>query len=203
MKNSEQYINSGILESYVLGLTGPKETSEIEQLASQSADIRKRIDEISEALEEYAMANAISPDPTIKPFVFAIIDYTERMEAGEQPSEPPVLNEASRISDYADWLNKPGMSLPQDFNDLYAKIIGYTPKVLTAIVWINDMAPQEVHHDELEKFLIVEGECDIVIGEEVHHLVPGNYLSIPLHKNHRVQVTSSIPCKVILQRVAA
>ena len=62
---------------------------------------------------------------------------------------------------------------------------------------------QEVHHDEYEKFLIVEGTCTITIGDEVHNLVPGNFLSIPLYKNHTVTVTSLIPCKIILQRIAA
>jgi mannose-6-phosphate isomerase-like protein (cupin superfamily) len=55
----------------------------------------------------------------------------------------------------------------------------------------------------MEHFLIVEGTCDITIGDKVHHLVPGDYLSIPLYIDHDVKVTSITPCKVILQRVAA
>jgi mannose-6-phosphate isomerase-like protein (cupin superfamily) len=65
------------------------------------------------------------------------------------------------------------------------------------------MAPDEIHDNEYEKFLIVEGECDITVGTNVHHLTPGNYFSIPLHATHSVKVTSKTPCKVILQRVAA
>ena len=65
------------------------------------------------------------------------------------------------------------------------------------------MSPIEVHTNELESFLILEGTCDITIGEEVHHLVTGDFISIPLHIGHSLIVTSNIPCKVILQRVAA
>ena len=65
------------------------------------------------------------------------------------------------------------------------------------------MAPQEVHDNEYKKFLIVEGTCDIVIGENAHSLVPGDVLEIPLHTTHFGRVTSSMPCKVILQRIAA
>ena len=65
------------------------------------------------------------------------------------------------------------------------------------------MAPEEIHTNEFERFLIVEGSCDIQIGETVHQLQAGDFLSIPLFENHFVTVTSSIPCKVILQRVAA
>jgi len=113
------------------------------------------------------------------------------------------LQPGATIADYAPWLNRADMVLPQNFKDAHVKIIGYTPAAVTAIVWIKHMAPQEVHHDEFEKFLIVEGSCDLTIGQEVHHLVAGNYLAIPLHINHSLIITSSIPCKVILQRIAA
>ena len=69
--------------------------------------------------------------------------------------------------------------------------------------WLKDYAPQEVHDDEHEKFLIIEGTCDIIVGNEINQLVAGDYFAIPLHKNHIIKVTSSQPCKVILQRVAA
>jgi mannose-6-phosphate isomerase-like protein (cupin superfamily) len=65
------------------------------------------------------------------------------------------------------------------------------------------MAPQELHHDEHEKFLIVEGSCTISVEDKSYDLVAGDFLQIPLHKKHHVTVTSSIPCKVILQRAAA
>ena len=62
---------------------------------------------------------------------------------------------------------------------------------------------QEVHDDEFEKFMVVEGTCTITIEENKHELHPGDFLSIPLYKNHFVKVTSDIPCIVILQRIAA
>ena len=73
----------------------------------------------------------------------------------------------------------------------------------TAIVWIKEYAPQEVHDHEFEKFLVVEGSCNIIVEDKIHTLIPGDYFAIPLHKKHLVEVTSIIPCKVILQRIAA
>ena len=133
----------------------------------------------------------------------ATIDYTERLKSGESPSFPPVLNENSKIEDYHEWLSREDMIAASEFEEIYAKIIGYTPKVTSAIVWIKNMTPEEVHNDEHEKFLIVEGTCDITVGEKIHQLKAGDYFAIPLHENHQVKVTSAIPCKVILQRVAA
>ncbi len=202
MENLKAFIESGILEAYVSGSSTIEENDLVEQMAASFSEIQAEIELISDALELYALTNTIIPEPTLKPMLLAAVDFTERMKNGEQPSFPPELNEGSTINDYAKWLNRPDM-IAADFNDIHAKIIGYTPHALTAIVWIKDMAPQEVHDDEYEKFLIVEGTCNITIGAKVYQLQPGDYLAIPLYENHFVQVTSSTQCKVILQRIAA
>ncbi|MDQ6815202.1 MAG: cupin domain-containing protein [Bacteroidota bacterium] len=204
MKNISEYIQSGIIEAYVLGLATSEEIIEVESLAASHVKVQDAIDKFSEKLEQEALANAVAPNPIIKPLLMATIDFMDRMEKGEAPSFPPDLNEYSNITDYAEWLNKPGMVLPSYTTDLYAKIISYTPQVTTAIVWIKEMAHQEVHHAEHEKFLIVEGTCTVTIEDDgEHYLKAGDFLAIPLYKNHIVKVTSDIPCKVILQRVAA
>lgn len=202
MKTSKDYIDSGILEQYVLGHTSPGESEEVEMMAASDPAIRMEIEAITNALETYTMENAVAPNPVIRPFLLAMVDYSERIINGEPVSAPPLLNQHSAIKDYAAWLNRDDM-VSQGAGDLFAKIIGHSPEATTAIVWINDYAPQEVHDHEYEKFLIVEGTCNIIVGEEVNPLIAGDYFAIPLHKTHMVKVTSSIPCKVILQRIAA
>ena len=199
---TEEYIGSGILEQYVLGYTTHLESQEVELMAAADDAVRLEIEAITEALGAYALGHAMAPNPIIKPFLLATIDYSERMQNGEPVSEPPLLTEKSVIADYAAWLNRSDM-IPRNDEDVYAKIIGYTPQAITAIVWLKDYAPQEVHDHEFEKFLVVEGTCNIIVGDEVNPLVPGDYFTIPLHKNHMIKVTSAIACKVILQRVAA
>ncbi len=203
MSKISEYIESGILELYILGIASIQESKEVEEMASKYPEIKQELESIRNSIEFYTELHTVDPPITIKPFLLATIDYTERMKSGETPSFPSVLNEQSTIENYSQWLNRKDMVIPESFDGLFAKIIGYTPEMTTAIVWIKEMAPQEVHDHEYEKFLIVEGTCDIIVGEEVNHLVEGNYFSIPLHSNHMVKVTSKIPCKVILQRVAA
>lgn len=203
MHKISDYIDSGILEQYVLGLTSPEESEEVEKMAALHSEVRAEIDSISNALEVYAQQNAVAPHATVKPLLLATIDFMQRMMSGEAPADPKILNENSTSEDYAEWLNRADMKSPDTIEDIHVKLIGHTPKATTAIVWIKNLAPHEVHHDEFEKFLIVEGTCNIIVGETVHALVPGNYFQIPLHEGHRVVVTSEIPCKVILQRVAA
>jgi mannose-6-phosphate isomerase-like protein (cupin superfamily) len=201
--NIRKYIESGILEIYVLGLASKEESEDVEKMAASYPEIKKEILEIGIALEKYAEKNGVNPHPAIQPLLMATIDYTERLESGEPQSFPPVLNGNSRIEDYNEWLTRKDMIAPSEYEEIYAKIIGYTPEVTSAIVWIKNMTPDEVHSDEFEKFLIIEGTCDITVGEKINHLKAGDYFAIPLHENHQVKVTSTIPCKVILQRVAA
>lgn len=204
MNEYEEFIASGILELYVLELTTEEENAEVRRmLALYPEQINQEIQEICTVQEGIAHANYMEPDPIIKPFLLAKIDFMDRMMAGEVPAEPLELSAASKISDYNEWLDRADMVLPADAEEVYARIIGYTPTITTAIVWIKIIAPQEVHDDEYERFLIIEGTCDIGVGENIYSLKSGDYFQIPLHENHTVTVTSLIPCKVILQRVAA
>jgi mannose-6-phosphate isomerase-like protein (cupin superfamily) len=201
--NIEEYIRSGILEMFVLGKTSEEENQEIAEYAAIYPEIKNEIDEITQSFIAYSESKVKEINPSIKPMVMAIIDYTERMKSGETPVSLNILNENSKISDFAEWQSRPDMVLPEYFTDMYARIIGYDATAITAIVWIKDATPYEIHTDEHEKFLILEGTCDIITDSKTYSLVSGDYFGIPLHEGHVVKVTSLIPCKVILQRVAA
>lgn len=203
MDTIEKYINSGILELYVLGLTSDDENIEISNLAEIHTEIKNEIEEIEFALNSYAEKSCPEISPATKEWIMTTIDYTERLQNGEEMAYPPMLNKNSKIEDFDIWLKRDNMQAPEDYEALHAKIIAATPEAKTLIVWLKYGAPPEEHTNEMEHFLIVEGTCDITIGDKVHHLVPGNYLSIPLFVDHDVKVTSLTPCKVILQRVAA
>ncbi|MDX2174626.1 MAG: cupin domain-containing protein [Bacteroidota bacterium] len=203
MDNISKYIESGILELYVLGLTNPQETEEVNELIKIYPEISNEINAISEGLLLYSEVNSPRPNSTIKAMVLASIDYSERLKSGEQPSVIPLLNDKSKVEDFSEWLKRDDMFLPKGADDIYAKLIGHTPQATSAIVWIKYATPPEIHNKEFEKFLIVEGTCDIKIDDKVYSLKSGDYLSIPLHVTHVLKVTSATPCKAILQRVAA
>lgn len=200
----QELIDSGVLELYVMGIANQRDQEEVEMMAAIHPEIREEMMEISAALEEYALAKATEPSRVVKPMLMATIDYSERIKNGERVSFPPKLHENSTAEDFASWLNRPDMNISiSKEDDIIAKLIGYTPEMTTAIVWINRDAPREIHDNELESFLILEGTCDIIVGNKINSLIPGDYFTIPLHEYHQVKVTSSFACKAILQRVAA
>jgi len=201
--NITEVRESGLLELYVMGALDVAEVARVEALLVQFPALNQDLAEIERSLLAYAQNHAVVPHGAIKPLLMATIDYSERLKEGELPSSPPILHENARIADYDVWLSRPDMVAPEDFEAMFAKIIAHEPEKLTAIVWMRYGAPGETHTDEYEKFLIVEGTCEITIGKVVHIMKAGDYLSIPLHVDHNVRVTSETPCKIILQRVAA
>jgi mannose-6-phosphate isomerase-like protein (cupin superfamily) len=180
-----------------------EELLRVESMIAVHPEVRQELKEIQSSLESYAQAAAAKPHMSLKPMIMAGIDYMERMEQGEPQSYPPVIYEHSKIEDYKEWLEREDMKAPEDFTGIFAKFISVTPEMACAIVWIKEIAPEEVHKDEHEKFLIVEGTCDIHVNDEVYHLIPGSVFFVPLHASHHVIITSDIPCKAVLQRVAA
>lgn len=197
-----EFIESGILELYVMGAASIEEIQEVEEMAAAHPEVQQEIEQIRQAIEYYAQAHAIKPRATVKTLVMANIDYLERMKQGELPESPPIITPNSRISDYEKWVNREDAVLPENVEGIHAKIIGYNPKATTAIIWIKEMSDPEVHHDEHERFLILEGTCQFTAGDKTHTLAAGDFFEVPLHTPHQVVVTSDVPCKAILQRLS-
>ncbi len=62
----KSYIESGVIESYVLGMADTQEAAELEQLSRQHPEIRKAINDFEAALEQHALAAAVTPPFQIK-----------------------------------------------------------------------------------------------------------------------------------------
>jgi anti-sigma-K factor RskA len=61
VEDLKAYIESGILELYVLGDVSPEEKLQVEEMASKHPSIKAELDEIERSLEYYAEKNAVEP----------------------------------------------------------------------------------------------------------------------------------------------
>jgi anti-sigma-K factor RskA len=68
------YISSGILENYLLGLTTPEETREVEMYAAQYPAIKIELNKIEDSLNEYASLHAVNPPASVRDKIFAEVD---------------------------------------------------------------------------------------------------------------------------------
>ncbi len=199
----EEIKNSGILELYVLGDLSSKELAEVEQAISKYPALKQELFEIEKSFEVYAQLNAAKTDPTGRSMLVTAVNYAERLANGETATTPPPLSPNSKIVDFQEWLDREDLQEPVEYDSMHGHILHASPERKTLIVWLKEGAPPEIHTHEIEKFLIVEGTCDITIGDKTHSLTPGDFLEIPLFISHQVVVTSKSRCKLILERSAA
>ena len=74
--NIQEYISSGIIESYVLGLASAEERIEFEQICAQYPELVEARNNFELAVEEQARKNASSPPANVKEKTWAAIKET-------------------------------------------------------------------------------------------------------------------------------
>lgn len=201
MKDLNQYIESGVLELFVMGALSKEEAIEVETLAIEHPEIREEIAAIEDAQEEMANLAALQPPVHVKAKLMAALDEEEAKT--QTKNNPPFINQNSKIADFDIWVNDPQNVPPAEYEDPYFIPLVVNEDGATGMVWIRKYIPAEVHTDVVETFFILEGACDVEFNGKVHSLKAGEALSIPLHVSHTVTITSDIPCKLIVQRLAA
>ncbi|MEQ9402462.1 MAG: anti-sigma factor [Cyclobacteriaceae bacterium] len=72
--NIEEYISSGILESYVLNELPLAERLEVEQMADVHAEVREEIEKIEASIEALAFRSSVQPPASIKETILQKIE---------------------------------------------------------------------------------------------------------------------------------
>ncbi|HEY8894870.1 MAG TPA: anti-sigma factor [Niastella sp.] len=86
--NIQEYISSGIVESYVLGLADEAERAEFEQMCARHAEVRAARDAFELSLEEHAMAAAVAPPAFVRD---AVLQQLAGADTTEVKSAAPVV----------------------------------------------------------------------------------------------------------------
>lgn len=168
-------------------------------LENQNPEI---IQHTEHALEQFASCYQETPSLPIKN---RILDQIANLNAGRQIIDlrnPPLLTEKSNFYDWN--LALKGIKPPTDFEDIHLEPIYQDEKVQLFVAWVRKMVPEEVHHDLLESFMILEGSCTCHI-KDIHgstrevNMVAGDYITMQLGEEHDIEITSEKPTKAILQ----
>lgn len=96
------YIESGILEAYVLGQLTPQEVNEVEAYRAKYAEVDEEIRQIEEAMEQYATAHAITPPANLKGDIWRQLEGNQPT-AGTSVSPPKIVHINNRNNTYR-WL---------------------------------------------------------------------------------------------------
>lgn len=191
------YIESGVIEDYCLGILDAAAMQGVAQNAALYAEVQDEIDACQTALKKFAADFGHGPKQQAKQNLLNIIDSLsaeETLTAGNLP----LIN---KYSDAAAWLHFVKPLLPATLQKPFM-LRGLTNKngVEQFVFWTKDGMPDETHQDEQETILLLQGKCRCHIGGEVVELAAGDFLSIPMHKQHNVEILSG-PVMAIVQRV--
>lgn len=89
--NTKEYIESGIIESYVLGMASEEERLEFEQACASYPEVKAAREAFEIALENQALATAVAPPPQLKGLVMEAlsIEAKEESKVVKMPAVPP------------------------------------------------------------------------------------------------------------------
>jgi len=192
------YIESGVIEDYCLGTLDAEGMQDVAQHAALYAEVQSEIDAYQTALEKYSAILAGGKSQHAKKNLLNIIDNIA-LEEDIDIENLPLIN---KYSDAGNWLRFIKPLLPETLQVPY--LVHHLPganDVERFIVWTHEHVPDETHTNVHETFLLLEGRCRCYIGDdEVLELGTGDFLSIPLHKPHNVEILSG-PVMAVIQRV--
>lgn len=78
--NTKEYISSGIIESYILGLASPEEAGILECVMKNNAEVKAAFEEAQITLEDLATAQAVIPPTDLKSKIWNKIQQEEVTE---------------------------------------------------------------------------------------------------------------------------
>ena len=199
----ENYLASGVVEKYCLGIATPDEVEKLEQLCSQHTSVKKEIESVQSALLGYASQYEKVVAPKMGGIILNDIEEL-KFAAAKISNETGQLSEFIDVSEHSNiqkWneLIK-GITPEKEFENGYSVPLYKSGHHLLTVTWIKKDIPTEIHDDRIEKLLILEGTCTCLLGDEKLYLKAGDCFIVPPNLVHNVLVTSEEMLKAIYVR---
>jgi anti-sigma-K factor RskA len=84
--NKEEFISSGLLELYAMGISSSEETQIVDEHLEQFPELKEELHKIELSLENYALSNSTAPDPSVKEKLFnQLFPSEQKKEIVETP----------------------------------------------------------------------------------------------------------------------
>lgn len=197
---AEEYIESGLVLDYCLGLLKDADKLAFEKELASSPILAEELKSLQQGLSKYVTAYSQTPPPALKDKIWGTLENL-LLESQMDLSNLPVINQ---FSDPKAWMNAVRPLLPATMPEgHFMHVLTNTDTVQQVLVMTGMDVADEVHHDVYESFMILEGECECHIGKDtVIRVKAGGYVNIPMHEHHDLKIISEYVVG-IMQRIAA
>lgn len=192
----EDYINSGVLEQYCLGLLDSDEAAQVVSYCLKYPELREELNSIEAAIEKMAAEKAIDPVPGLKEKILGKLGF-----AGNEVLDINNLPPTDAYSNYLSWLQAVEHLLPAGpFEGLNIQVLQQNDKIAQMLVVAKVDVPNESHDNYAESFFILQGECSCTIDGEEVKLSAGDFLEIPLYAEHDVKMLTPTVTAILQYR---
>jgi quercetin dioxygenase-like cupin family protein len=198
---AEELIASGIIESYCLGIATPEEIVTVATLAQRHPGVQAQVHAVQQAIESYASAHGIIPPAGVKEKIMSRLGANDVLKSINNFA--PAVTLITGISDHTQWERIDAIAPPASYENIHFHPLYEEEGMLTAMVWATTEIPEEVHEAEVERFLILEGECECIVDGQKKRMRAGDFMEIRPHEIHSIRVISDKPVKALFQRKAA
>lgn len=96
--NTKEYISSGIIESYILGLASPEEAGILECVMKNNAEVKAAFEEAQKTLEDLATSQAVAPPADLKSKIWNKIQQEQTTEE----VQPAVIRDIPHVKPQQD-----------------------------------------------------------------------------------------------------
>lgn len=194
----QAYIKSGIIEDYCLGALSAEDSKKVAQLALDFPEIKQEVDAYTEALGQYGADTTQFSAADAKHKIFSTITnlITEETANAQQL---PLLN---KYSEHTNWLKIVKPMLPEKLHKpTLVRSLRNDDYISQLLIWTKVDFPEEIHNNEQECFIILEGRCRCHIGDQIIEMGPGDFLEVPMYQHHDVQILETV--LALVQRIKA
>ncbi|WP_173088434.1 cupin domain-containing protein [Pedobacter foliorum] len=196
--NLQTYIESGILELYILNLLDESERLMVQSMVLKNPQLKMEIQEIERALENYAFEYAVEPSVGLKE---KIEQKLVTLAADNAIQDKLIL--IDEYSDLQSWLDSVTRRFPEALHaENFCELIGQESGLKQMLVVSTFDIEEESHEQEYESFLILRGKCRCTVDGNIFFLEAGGFTQIPLKVNHKVEVIDG-PVMAVVQYTAA
>ncbi|MBK8955195.1 MAG: cupin domain-containing protein [Saprospiraceae bacterium] len=184
MFNLEQYISSGVIESYCLGNLPAAEARILLKLASEYPELQIEIDETLAALEKYKIGQ--TPPRNLKDRTLNYLDPFLTREKIDL-NDLPVI---TKHSDAYAWQAAIKDLLPEhEYPDFSIRNLKQGQELEINLVWLHQVLVEDQHSgdDFTESFLILEGACECDFEGHIVRFGAGDYFEVPAGVRHVIK----------------
>ena len=192
--NIQAYIESGVLEEYCLHLLNAEEEAEVLKNCALYPAIKQDLAAIEHAIENMAANQSIVPDERLKQQILNTLGFADVIDLNNLPV-------VDAYADHNSWFKAVEHLIPTEpFDDFFMDVLRQDDQAAQMLVVTKLNVPEETHEDFIESFFILKGQCVCTVGNNTYTLNAGDFLEIPLHTDHDINITSPYVV-AILQRL--